>query len=930
MVGVNQNDVVHETIEVVKPTKCDKCGGPLAAGYQEALAEIEALRELLAQQDGNKEVTVHNDRIVDKVVRQEVHVEGDHIQWRSDDVRLKRLQLKMLKLQKADCLNDMQEIAVDIELAETNKMKPTARRFCMLAERLGHPIASAKDRATAAKLLRDEEKALPRKLRDIEKNIAKLDMYDIDNVDFMDHCVQTDDVAEPSPQQVVVTRTEVGPPVEVEREPVLRQLGRVHDEEELRVQRPPKQATPPPTPPPEKDSSPRRASVTAAPRQPVVKQEVVVVQEKVTNVRAAPAGDGMRIEAAAKGKDIFKCLERCSELGTVLRGQHSEAAAGQGLRADIGDRLQETLTALESNLRTIRRFAEEVHIEAKQLREKNAKLQQQNSQFTIALNEMQEKLKEAQKQLREAGLGDIADQIFNNVGLDKIITNVHKPVSVFERLYRDAMSRLRRDPDMKKVNRSKHKAALVKTLKTVFKRERNNPDDDYDDYDDEDDGGFICPHCGKEIEDPEAESAPASPRSPRSPRSAYNSPRSKSKSADRGNRLGFLQDSVHSSSAEKPMIQGIGLGPPSSQPAVSSGGVAKKSALEWFGPPAGMQISVLGRSMSPVRSGEDGGPRSDAHGAHGEIASAGHLLPLMGSRGSMGPLPLVKGQGSTGSGPGMQTTAGPSFIPGSSVGGASNIGRLVRNPSAPQLIGDRGLSIVTVGGAVPGTHSVDSSTGRRELVQEGERDVRDKGSSLPFSSTFPSSFPSTSNPYQAKWLEFPPRRPNTTMQKTPLTSMQGESEASMHTVDLSMPWHAPERTFSAPALHQASRPQSGKILPVSPQQIGSLPRLEGSGLLHSREAASPVLGGRAEQSRESPLSVSVGRLELSASSPLLPTVSIGSPEASRPATNKLSRNLVEDVSRPQRKPPASQELQRRTSVPKLVMRGKPCELSGHA
>merc|ERR1711862_985754 len=114
-----------------------------------------------------------------------------------------------------------------------------------------------------------------------------------------------------------------------------------------------------------------------------------------------------------------------------------------------------------------------------------------------------------------------------------------------------------------------------------------------------------------------------------------------------------------------------------------------------------------------------------------------------------------------------------------------------------------------------------------------------------------------------------------------------------------MPWLVPERTLSAPTLQAASRHQSSLPMAASPNTSltaspGSLPRLEGSGMLPARE----------------PLC----RLEHSKSAPLLPTMSAGSPDAARigTASAKANRVVADGALRK-----TAQVQDKKTSVPKL-------------
>merc|ERR1719183_2069894 len=85
-----------------------------------------------------------------------------------------------------------------------------------------------------------------------------------------------------------------------------------------------------------------------------------------------------------------------------------------------------------------------------------------NTKLEIAINELREKMKALGEQLRSAGMGHIADRMFDSSGLAEILSN--KPLSVFDRLYNDALKRTRRTGGVKG---GKEAQALLSTVQHI-------------------------------------------------------------------------------------------------------------------------------------------------------------------------------------------------------------------------------------------------------------------------------------------------------------------------------------------------------------------------------------------------------------------------------------------------------------------------------
>lgn len=100
----------------------------------------------------------------------------------------------------------------------------------------------------------------------------------------------------------------------------------------------------------------------------------------------------------------------------------------------------------------------------KELDEEVAAAAERNTMLEIAINELRDKLKTLQDQLRAAGMGEIADRMFDSAGLAEILSN--KPLSVFDRLYNDALKRVRRMEGYKEKRRQEQQA-MTSTFHTI-------------------------------------------------------------------------------------------------------------------------------------------------------------------------------------------------------------------------------------------------------------------------------------------------------------------------------------------------------------------------------------------------------------------------------------------------------------------------------
>lgn len=89
-------------------------------------------------------------------------------------------------------------------------------------------------------------------------------------------------------------------------------------------------------------------------------------------------------------------------------------------------------------------------------------LKERNSQVEIAIQEMNDKLEEAKRQMGEAGVD--ADAIFEKVGLSSLMSKqAQRKICVFERLYLDALNRVKRRAE----KRGGHLEALARAFKQV-------------------------------------------------------------------------------------------------------------------------------------------------------------------------------------------------------------------------------------------------------------------------------------------------------------------------------------------------------------------------------------------------------------------------------------------------------------------------------
>eukprot|EP00929_Paragymnodinium_shiwhaense_P009983 TRINITY_DN11444_c0_g1_i1.p1 TRINITY_DN11444_c0_g1~~TRINITY_DN11444_c0_g1_i1.p1 ORF type:complete len:1310 (-),score=407.96 TRINITY_DN11444_c0_g1_i1:474-4403(-) len=489
----------QKPFEIPPDHLCWKCGGPLHPP-PETKVETKAVK-----QEAKKEI-VKEEKVVEKVVA------GEIPDWAKDgpEARAKRKELRRLRAEMAETLGDIRWADVMTEALGGGPGRAAVAYNLVKgipAEKENKPDNNQLKEAKAA--MRKSQKDAAVKQKQLEKKIEELANYDRFLVEYTDGCCQTDYVAPPPVQVKEVIVKEKEPVVQVVKEKVLETLARTHDEEEKKVvervvERP---RTPPPPPEPEPEQQPPPVEKPKPKPKPKEKKPLEQAVEKVIE-REAKGNEPPIAKPSGDNPDDF--MSRVLEYLERLKGKHSEARQLK-LDKSLCNEMDELMKQLEAALRDLQQAFKTrlaaAEAERDKLKDENEKLREKNMQLELALNELGEKLREAQQALRDAGLGDIADKIFADVGLGEILGFVGKAICVFDRLYQDALRRLRKHADLQKISQGTHAKALLATLRHIY----NGPQapggivgSAIGGFPSAMGGGApapygerICPHCGK-------------------------------------------------------------------------------------------------------------------------------------------------------------------------------------------------------------------------------------------------------------------------------------------------------------------------------------------------------------------------------------------------------------------------------------------------
>jgi hypothetical protein len=247
----------------------------------------------------------------------------------------------------------------------------------------------------------------------------------------------------------------------------------------------------------------------------IVEEEVVVKKapppRKVAEKKAeAPAAEKpIKRDPKPKAEKLAKpgsgdpsdFVNRALAYLEMLKEQHGEA---RDIKLDEGlcDETDHTTELLEQSLKDIIKAikTKDGQCRCKELLAENERLKAKITELEISLQELADKLRDAQQALRDAGLGDIADQIFKDVGLAAILGEKCS-LNVFDRLYQDALRRLRKNADQQKNStHNNHSQALLATLQHIYTPQQRQ----LVNYESPDTAGssprteeIQCPHCGK-------------------------------------------------------------------------------------------------------------------------------------------------------------------------------------------------------------------------------------------------------------------------------------------------------------------------------------------------------------------------------------------------------------------------------------------------
>lgn len=224
------------------------------------------------------------------------------------------------------------------------------------------------------------------------------------------------------------------------------------------------------------DSSSREQSQALREKDEIIEQ----LRDKVCMLERAMNGNESPLESAlAKTVQDNEILSLRKEVADKTRRLKEIEEEGKHLKEEVqilraerpSDRILFSSDAnmLASSADENKQAAEEIAMlrkESQKLADELQKQQQANGKLEISLNEIREKMKRLLQQLKEAGLGSIVDRIFETCGLSEFLQT--KKMDVFERLYSDAMVRVRKSDNFQKVTSAHHAQALLSTIQSVY------------------------------------------------------------------------------------------------------------------------------------------------------------------------------------------------------------------------------------------------------------------------------------------------------------------------------------------------------------------------------------------------------------------------------------------------------------------------------
>jgi len=219
---------------------------------------------------------------------------------------------------------------------------------------------------------------------------------------------------------------------------------------------------------------------------PVKIVEVAKAPEKAPSVMIAVQTDTVEEYGGPSEQEQARILKlRDDKIAELQDGNNHKDKLLASLRKEheaLKARLEQQVDAISNRPSTAHSDGEmlekleKAEKEAQRLRGKNQTLgdeleksKETNTMLEIAINELRDKLKCLQEQLRNAGMGHIADRMFDSAGLAEILSN--KPLSVFDRLYNDALKRERRQGTFK----AKKEQAANAFLATVHHVQTGEP-----------------------------------------------------------------------------------------------------------------------------------------------------------------------------------------------------------------------------------------------------------------------------------------------------------------------------------------------------------------------------------------------------------------------------------------------------------------------
>eukprot|EP00927_Polykrikos_kofoidii_P027252 TRINITY_DN24047_c0_g1_i1.p1 TRINITY_DN24047_c0_g1~~TRINITY_DN24047_c0_g1_i1.p1 ORF type:complete len:1365 (+),score=277.35 TRINITY_DN24047_c0_g1_i1:150-4244(+) len=487
---------------VEKPTLCAKCGGSL---IQEP--EIQVVSKV-----GESKIVpaaVKTEKVVETVVEVKEAETGN-----DKDAQAKRLKLRKLMAQLAEQRRVARDASVDIKAVERGG--PVAEKAAAARGK-----GSGKQELKALKQeLQSEAKVATATVKDLERQIAELRHFNVDLADLWNCGVNTDPMETesvvhlPAPivQQVmptpVVSREEVPQKrkKQPEQEPVLKKPTQPEEKEDVKIPAPPpkKKQEPAPEEEVEEPSPPPVRQPPRAVYRPPVQQKPVeekpekeihrLPEKRNSNPTQLPTRDTTDMSSRGTLKWSKNLIKTLCALHHEARDLQTDETLCDDMDGSL-ENLRSAIKELEEKLKS-----EDKSDEMLKLKEQIEQLKARCLQMEIIVEELQTKLKDLSKALNEAGLGDVVNKILKDVGLDGIVSAKVKAVCVFDRLYNDALRRLRKDASHG-TGGTKAKA-MLKTLKHIYRPGGQRPVNDFGDRSgDEEDYAITCPHCGKLVTD---------------------------------------------------------------------------------------------------------------------------------------------------------------------------------------------------------------------------------------------------------------------------------------------------------------------------------------------------------------------------------------------------------------------------------------------